>query len=128
MRPDGTVLFTLPLDRIFEDHHFNVRIFYGDIDELAVQLMTEGQREPIKVREDGGEFFVVDGHRRRRAFARSRDLRIESAGEGYQVWERDRPIREAPGPRRPDFSPDRVACRLVERGASEGELFASQLI
>jgi len=42
LQMNGGAEFTLPLERVLEDHNFNVRIFYGDIDQLAIQLMTEG--------------------------------------------------------------------------------------
>ena len=83
MRNDGSVIFTLPPDRILEDRNFNIRIFYGDIDQLAVQLMTEGQLEPIKVRRQEEQFFVVDGHRRQRAFAA---IRESKADEETELW------------------------------------------
>ena len=90
-------VFTLPLERVLEDRSFNIRIFYGDIDLLAVQLMTEGQHEPIKVRREGSQFFIVDGHRRQRAFARSRHLRIERSGAKHLVFEGDKLVLEING-------------------------------
>jgi ParB-like chromosome segregation protein Spo0J len=128
MREERPGTFSLTLDRVFEDQNFNIRLFFGDIDCLAIQLMTEGQREPIKVRQEGDRFFVVDGHRRQRAFARSRCLRIAPEGPKYLVYEGDRILREAPGPRFRDFDPEWIECRLVEGSATDEELFASQLI
>lgn len=128
MRNDGSVIFTLPPDRILEDRNFNIRIFYGDIDQLAVQLMTEGQLEPIKVRRQEEQFFVVDGHRRQRAFARARALRIESADGRHLVFEDGLLVREAPGPVHADFNPGRIHCRLVDHPGDESGFFASQLI
>lgn len=127
MREGGSAPFVLPLERILVDQHFNIRIFYGDIDQLAVQLMTEGQLEPIKVRQEADQYFVVDGHRRQRAFARARLLRIERRGDRLVVVEGDQPLREAAGPVHRNFDPDRILCRLVDSGAAEDELFASQL-
>jgi ParB-like chromosome segregation protein Spo0J len=127
MRDEGSATFVLPLERILVDRNFNIRIFYGDIDQLAVQLMTEGQLEPIKVRQEADQFFVVDGHRRQRAFARTRSLRVERRGDKHVVLEGEHPLREAPGPVHRHFDPDRVLCRLVDRSAVEAELFASQL-
>jgi ParB-like chromosome segregation protein Spo0J len=127
MRQDASATLTLPLEGILEDRNFNIRIFYGDIDQLAIQLMTEGQLEPIKVRRQGDQFFVIDGHRRQRAFARSRHLRIAPVDGKYMVFEGDRPLREAPGPVREDFDPGRIDCQLVEHFTAEAELFASQL-
>lgn len=127
MRPDSAAALSLPLEQVLADENFNVRVFFGDIDQLAVQLMTEGQLEPIKVRRDGERYFVVDGHRRHRAFHRARELRIEGADGRHVVFERDRPLREAPGPAHADFDPGRIRCRLVDPAASEAELFASQL-
>jgi hypothetical protein len=128
MREEGSGTFVLSLDRILEDQNFNIRLFYGDIDWLAVQLMTEGQLEPIKVRQEGDRFFVVDGHRRQRAFARSRSLRIAADGSRHVVYEGDRMLREAPGPQRRGFDPERIECRLIDGSPSDAELFASQLI
>jgi len=127
MREGGSAPFVLPLERILVDQNFNIRIFYGDIDQLAVQLMTEGQLEPIKVRQEADQFFVVDGHRRQRAFARARLLRIERRGDRQVVIEGDQPLREAVGPLHRNFDPDRILCRLVDSGTAEDELFASQL-
>jgi hypothetical protein len=127
MRQTEPATFTLPLDQILEDRNFAIRIFFGDIDQLAVQLMTEGQLEPLKVRRDGEQFFLVDGHRRRRAFARARQLRIERVGARHVVLEGNRPLREAAGPMQADFDPGRILCCLVESALREGELFASQL-
>jgi len=121
-------VFMLPLERVLEDRSFNIRIFYGDIDLLAVQLMTEGQHEPIKVRREDHQYFIVDGHRRQRAFARSRQLRIERSGEKYLVFEGDSVLREASGPAHRRFNPDLIQCRQVGPGEDESELFASQLI
>lgn len=128
MRNDGSTIFTLPLEGILEDRNFNIRIFFGDIDQLAVQLMTEGQHEPIKVRREGEQYFVVDGHRRRRAFARAGELRIEESGGKHFLFEGEKLLREAPGPVHPEFDCARVLCRLTHPHASEEELFASQLI
>ena len=128
MRLDGSETFILPLDQILEDGEFNIRIFYGDIDQLAIQLMTEGQHEPVKVRREADRFFIVDGHRRQRAFARARSLRIECVGGRHRVFDGDQPIREAPGPLHRNFDPEHIRCRLVDALADGEELFASQLI
>jgi hypothetical protein len=117
----------LPLEEILEDRNFNIRIFYGDIDQLAIQLMTEGQLEPLRVRRQGDQFFLVDGHRRQRALARSRQLRIALAGGRHMVFEGDRPLREAPGPLHPDFDAENIPCWLVDPRVAEADLFASQL-
>jgi len=128
MREAGSATFFLPLERVLVDRNFNIRIFYGDIDHLAVQLMTEGQLEPIKVRQEADQFFVVDGHRRQRAFARSRSLRVERRGDKHVVLDGEQALREAPGPLHRHFDSDRILCRLVDHSAAEEELFASQLI
>jgi hypothetical protein len=128
MRQDASTIFTLPLERVLEDRNFNIRIFFGDIDQLAIQLMTEGQHEPIKVRQESDQYFVVDGHRRQSAFARSRQFRIEESEGKYLVFEGNRPLREAPGPVHPEFDSSQIRCRLAQPNASEEELFASQLI
>jgi ParB-like chromosome segregation protein Spo0J len=118
----------LPSASVLEDRNFNARLFYGDLDLLAIQLMTEGQREPIKVRRDGLRYFVVDGHRRRRAFERAARLRIAPAGGGHVVLEGERVVRAAPGPARPDFDPGQIDCRVVAEGPADDELLASQLV
>ena len=128
MRKDSPATFTLPLEKILEDRNFNIRIFYGDIDQLAIQLMTEGQLEPIKVRRQDDQFFLVDGHRRQRAYARSRQLRIAAADGRHVVFEGDRPLREAPGPVHEEFDPECIQCRLVDPLVAESDLFASQMI
>jgi ParB-like chromosome segregation protein Spo0J len=128
MRTESPAAFPLSPDQILEDRNFSLRIFYGDIDQLAIRLMTEGQREPIKVRRREDQFFVVDGHRRQRALARARCLRIEPAGGRHMVFEEGRALREAPGPVHGAFDPDRILCLLVDDLAAEAELFASQVI
>jgi hypothetical protein len=128
MRQETFATFRLPLARILEDRNFNIRIFYGDIDELAVSLMTEGQREPIKVRDEGGDFYVVDGHRRQRAFARALQLRIVPEEGKWLVYDDGQPLREAPGPLHLDYDAQNVICRLLDCGSGAGELFASQLV
>jgi ParB-like chromosome segregation protein Spo0J len=120
--------FTLPLERVLEDRNFNVRLFYGDIDQLAIQLMTEGQHDPIKVRREQDQFFIVDGHRRQRAFARSRQLRIEQAEDKYFVFEGDRSLGEVSGPIHRSFNAESVHCRQVDPFRDRAELFCSQLI
>jgi len=128
MSPARLPVFRLPLAQLGEDLNLSLRIFYGDIDELAVRLMTEGQREAIKVRDENGDFYVVDGHRRRRAFARALQLRIEAEDGRYLVYDGGQPLREAPGPVHPNYEPQHVLCCQVECGASPEELFASQLV
>ena len=109
-----------------EDQTFNLRIFYGDLDELAVRLITEGQREPITVWDEGGTYYVVDGHRRRRAFARALHLRIVAEDGKHLVYEGDRPLCEAPGPAHPAYEPaDAPLPAGGRRGAAD--LFASRL-
>jgi hypothetical protein len=127
MRREGSAPFILPLERVLEDRNFNLRIFYGDIDGLAIRLMTEGQLEPVKVRRHGDEFFLVDGHRRHRAFARAQHLRIATEGARHVVYEGNQPLREAPGPLHRDFDPAHIVCWLVDPLAGEADLFASQL-
>lgn len=123
--------FTVSLGRIFEDKDFNIRIFYGDIDALAIQLMTEGQLEAIKVRKDDKNYYVTNGHRRRRAFIRAHDLRIEKAGDKWFVFEgkgdQERKLCEAPGPLHRNFIADQVLCQLEDKNASDVELFKNQL-
>jgi ParB-like chromosome segregation protein Spo0J len=127
MGHDGFATICLPLERILEDRNFNIRIFYGDLEQLAVELMTEGQHDPLKVRQSGGQYFVVDGHRRQRAFARSLALRIEQEEGRYMVYEGTRPVREAPGPVHGDYDPKRIRCRLVDPARCESDVFASQI-
>ncbi|HVW21071.1 MAG TPA: ParB N-terminal domain-containing protein [Opitutaceae bacterium] len=128
MRPETADVFPLPLERLLEDQNCNIRIFYGDIDQLAVELMTEGQREPIKVREQAGEYYVVDGHRRQRALLRSLQLRIVPEEGRFLVYEGCKPLREAAGPQHPGHDPRQVRCQLVECGADADRLFASSLV
>jgi len=128
MRPETSSVFTLPLARLLEDQNCNIRIFYGDIDQLAVELMTEGQREPIKVREQAGEYYVVDGHRRQRALLRSLQLRIAAEDGKFLVYDGGKPLREAAGPQHPGHDPQKVLCQLVECGPDADRLFASNLV
>lgn len=127
--PDPTsVPFTLPLGRILEDCHLGIRISYGDLDGFAVQLMIEGQREPLEVRRQDGEYFLVDGHRRQRALARSLQLRIEREDGKFVVYEGTHPLRESTAPARPGFDPSRVPCRLADPARSVESLCADQIL
>lgn len=120
--------FTLPLERVLEDRNFSLRLLFGDLDALAVQLMAEGQREPIRVREDGGQFFVIDGHRRQRAFARSLQLRIVAEDGRHIAYDGVQPLRDAPGPVHPRYDPRQVLCELCDSATSREELFARQVL
>lgn len=120
-------LVLLALEDVYVDGNFNVRIFYGDIDGLALSLMTEGQREPIKVRRDGQRYLVVDGHRRHRAYERARNLAILTREGAFVLCEDGRPLRPAPGPLHPSFDPQRLLCRIVDGQEAEHDIFASQL-
>ena len=57
--------------RLKEDGNFNIRKDYGDIEELAANILENGVRMPMrgtKVKEDGIEvFYITDGHRRFKA-------------------------------------------------------------
>lgn len=123
----AAALVQLALEEVYVDVNFNVRIFYGDIDGLALSLMTEGQREPIKVRRDGKRFLVVDGHRRHRAFERAGNLSILPKEGGFALCEDGRAIRPAPGPLSPRFDYHTILCRVVENDEAEPDVFASQL-
>jgi len=128
MSSETSPIVGLPLREIFEDQSFNLRIFYGDIDRLALQLMTEGQHEPIKVRRDGSCYLIVDGHRRHRAFVRARHLQIESDGAHHILRSGDTILGPAPAPLHPAFDPDRIECRIIDSPARERDLFCAQFI
>lgn len=49
------------------DPGFNVRIDYGNIEELANSIATNGLIRPIDVRKEADQLILVDGHRRMRA-------------------------------------------------------------
>lgn len=123
----SAALVLLALEDVYVDGNFNVRIFYGDIDALALSLMTEGQREPIKVRRDGSRYLVVDGHRRHRAFERARNLSIVPREGGFFLCEEGRTLAAAPGPLHASFDPRRILCRIVDGQEAEQDIFASQL-
>jgi ParB-like nuclease domain len=114
----------LRLDELHVDAELNLRISYGDVDALAVRLMTRGLLEPLLVRRDGRQYVLVNGHRRRRAFLRSKELRIESVHGRHELFEGDHKLGLAPGPQHPDFSIERIACHLVsEEGLETDSLF-----
>jgi ParB-like chromosome segregation protein Spo0J len=90
--------------------------------------MTEGLREPILVRESAGQYYVVDGHRRQRALARTLQLRIAAEDGKFIVYDGGQPLRDGPGPVHPDFDPRQVPCRLADPAATLEELFTSRLL
>ena len=120
--------FRLNLAEAIDDRNCCVRIFHGDLDELAVELMTEGQRQPIKVRQAGAEYYVVDGHRRLRALARALQLTIAREGGRYMVYDRGTPLRESPRGVHPDYQPGTALCRRVDCGTIPAALLASQFL
>jgi ParB-like chromosome segregation protein Spo0J len=70
----GASIIRMPLNQINvitdpNDPNFNLRTDYGDIDELARQIVESGQQEPGKVRlsDDGKCAVLVEGHRRLKA-------------------------------------------------------------
>jgi hypothetical protein len=117
----------LRLDDLHVDAELNLRISYGDIDALAVRLMTRGLIEPLLVRRDGRQYVLVKGHRRRRAFLRSKELRIESVHGRHELFEGERKLGLAPGPLHPEFSTERIACQLVSGGSFDTDVLFTEL-
>lgn len=89
----GPAILRMPLDKIEEGD--NLRVDYGNLDELARQIAEEGQLVPMVIRhndkKDGA--VIIDGHRRYRA--------IKLAKEKYNL------------------DTDVALCILEERGANE---------
>ena len=54
----------LPLAQILVRKKFNHRDANVKIQELAASIAVEGLRSPIHVWEDGGKYYILDGHRR----------------------------------------------------------------
>lgn len=71
-KPTNAVAALIPLDRIKESD--NVRVTYdaGEIDALAASIEQHGQLQPVGVKPADGEgnYELVFGHRRHRAFER----------------------------------------------------------
>lgn len=90
-------LFTIALQDLHEDPD-NVRVIYGDIPELAKQLVARGQEHPLKVRmqrlADGAEpvAMVTDGNRRLRA-ARYAVEKLGWKVEGLKCFSEDRGVK-----------------------------------
>lgn len=57
--------------RLKEDGKFNIRVDYGDLEELAASILENGVRNAMrgsKAKEDGVDvFYITDGHRRFKA-------------------------------------------------------------
>lgn len=69
----GSVV-TVPMKDINESP-YQVRVDYGDIEELATDIKDKGLLQPILVRPNNGAYEIVHGHRRHRA--------VESLGWSY---------------------------------------------
>jgi ParB-like chromosome segregation protein Spo0J len=65
-RPQRKDLFYIPFNQLKIDKEWNARIDYGNIDELANQILSVGEiRMPLRGMKDKDGFYVVrDGHRR----------------------------------------------------------------
>lgn len=90
-------LFTIALADLHEDPD-NVRVVYGDIPDLAKQLVARGQEHPLKVRmqrlADGSEpvCVVSDGNRRLRA-ARYAVEKLGWKVDGLKCFSEDRGVK-----------------------------------
>jgi ParB/RepB/Spo0J family partition protein len=62
----GSLLYIDPKLLLIEEG-FNTRNDFGDIDELKKSIIENGVRIPTRGYEEGGKYFLIDGHRRRKA-------------------------------------------------------------
>lgn len=59
--------YNVPIDKICLVENWNVRLDYGDIEELAKSIAAVGVRTPLVGYMEDGFFWVTDGHRRMKA-------------------------------------------------------------
>lgn len=67
---DRKDMLLIPISSLKEEDGFNVRVDFGDLDELARSLAENGQLEPLTVRlsDTDKTAILVNGHRRIRSF------------------------------------------------------------
>jgi len=66
-QPVDVTLVTVDPRNIIVVEGRNTRFDYGNIDELAESIRVNGMREPAKVQEKDGVYYLVNGHRRHKA-------------------------------------------------------------
>ena len=66
-RPPRKDVLYLKIDQIEVEEGFNVRIDYGNIDELAASIKENGVKIPLRGFKKGDNYILTDGHRRFRA-------------------------------------------------------------
>ena len=66
-RPPRKDVLLLKLDEINIEENFNVRQDYGDLNELARSIESNGVRVPLRGHKKGGKYILTDGHRRFKA-------------------------------------------------------------
>ena len=59
-----TDMLKVRLDAIDVEEGFNVREDYGDVDKLAKQIVSQGQKQPLKGVRNGERITLTAGHRR----------------------------------------------------------------
>ena len=59
-----TDMLKVRLDAIDVEEGFNVREDYGDVDKLAQQIVSQGQKQPLKGVRNGERITLTAGHRR----------------------------------------------------------------
>ena len=75
--PKRRDLFGIKPENIIIAEGFNKRKNFGDIEELALNIKENGQKQPLRVYrsdEDSNKFVVIDGERRTRAIRRAIEL------------------------------------------------------
>lgn len=77
-----TDMLKVPLSQIDVEEGFNVRKDYGDIDGLARQFASQGQKQPIKGIRNGERITITVGHRSFEAIKLANEKYIGK--EGYR--------------------------------------------
>lgn len=92
-----TDLHLVDIRNIKIEDGFNVRRDYGDISELKELIRANGLLNPIRCRRKGGDFILIDGHRRHKACMQlfeedGVEMRVQVVTEGRNVSPEQRVI------------------------------------
>lgn len=70
----GSDIFKVPFELIYFDQTKNGRIDYGNIEELALSILENGQKQPIRATRKDDMFILRDGFRRYLAVRHIREV------------------------------------------------------
>lgn len=128
--PRGAEILLYELDQVGVIPNFNVRIDYGDINELARSIEANGIKQPLRGHFDKieGKYMITDGHRRLKAIQllakKGIDLRIPIISDSHDS-EEQRVLNMLilnEGKKLNPVEESEIINRLVTYGYSEDEI------